>query len=65
MLSEKTIKKALKDTVIPDGTDMEETMYALGWYDALNFVLNTKDWQKTQEFFKFKLLCQREAEKQS
>ena len=65
MRKKREIKKELSGIVVPDGTDMKETMYVLGWYDALNYVLDTKEWRKTQNFLKFKLACQRAAEKEA
>ena len=56
------IKEVMKD--FPDDPHDIDTWYRMGFWDALNYVLDNEDWRRLENMINFKSACAKADEKE-
>lgn len=64
MRTKAEIKQKIKEVLneLPDDPHATETMYCLGFWDALNYALDNDDWKQLENMKSFKRACARANE---
>ena len=64
MRTKKEIQQKIKEVLkeMPEDPHSQETWYCMGFWDALNYVLNNDNWEQLENMVSFKSACARANE---